>query len=38
MTHLSKVGEGHSQTFENPCKSIILKDSTVPMVTPKQEK
>lgn len=38
MTNLSKVGEGHSQTFGNPCKSIILKDSTVPMVTPKGEK
>ena len=38
MTNLSKVGEGHSQTFGNPYKSIILKDSTVPMVTPKGEK
>ena len=38
MTNLSKVGEGHWQTFGNPCKSIILKDSTVPMVTPKGEK
>ena len=38
MTNLSKVGEGHSQTFGNPYKSIILKDNTVPMVTPKGEK